>query len=95
MKRFTRQAYITYKKVSKANKIRKLLRYSIACQYDLISSSTSDANRKNSCIRRLQHLTHVLRRQRYMHINGFHTKRLILFKICMNVHNNVRYWIRY
>jgi len=32
----------------------------------------------------------------YLHVylNGFHARRLILFKIRINVRNNRRYWIR-
>jgi len=40
------------KKVSTAKKSRTLLRYSIIYHYDTISLSTSDANQKNSSIRR-------------------------------------------
>jgi len=39
---------LTNKKVSKANKIRMLIQYSITYHYDLISISTRDANQKNS-----------------------------------------------
>jgi len=31
----------------------------------------------------------------YLHLNGFHARRLILFKIRIYVRNNMRYWIRY
>ena len=48
----TRREEKSNKKVSKADKSRTLLRYSITYHYDLISLSTSDANQKNSCIRR-------------------------------------------
>jgi len=39
---------ISNKKVSKANKSRTLLRYSITYHYDLISLSSRDANQRNS-----------------------------------------------
>jgi len=34
--------------------------------------------------------TPVLRRQRYVNLNGFHARRLILFKIRIHVRNNMR-----
>ena len=40
------QKHLLDKKVSKANKSRTLLRYSIAYHYDLTALSTSDANQK-------------------------------------------------
>ena len=45
-------AYYCEWQQSKANKSRTLLQYSITYDYDLISLSSSDANQKNSCIRR-------------------------------------------
>jgi len=48
------------KTVSKGNKSRTLLWYSITYHYDLIFLSTGDANQKNCCIRR------------YVHLNGVH-----------------------
>jgi len=42
----------TTKNVIKLNKNRTLLWYSITYHYDVISLPSSDANEKNSCIRR-------------------------------------------
>ena len=43
---------ILTKRLAKANKSQTLFRYSITYHYDLISVPTTDANQKNSCIRR-------------------------------------------
>jgi len=59
------------KKGSKSNKSQTLLRHSITYHYNLITLSTSDANQKNSRIRRQQHLTPVLKRQRHSHLSWF------------------------
>jgi len=82
---FSNQIY----KVSKGNKNRTFLRYSATYKYDLISLSTSDANRRNSCIRRYQYSTPVLRHQRYVKLNGFYSTRLILFKILVRAIGSV------
>ena len=30
-----------------------------------------------------------------VHLDGFHVRQRILFKICIHVNDNMRYWIRY
>jgi len=51
---------------------------------------------KSFCTEKLQRSTPVLRRQRYMyvHLNGFHARPLISFKIRIHIRNNMRYLIR-
>ena len=84
------------KKVSKPNKSRTLLQYSITYHYYLISSSTSDVNRKKTAV-------YVANSTRYPYLDVRGTfistdstpDRLIFFKIRIHVHNSMRYWIRY
>jgi len=62
-----------------------------------MSLSSSNAKQKNSCYVDSTQLPNldVKGTVRYVHLNGFHARRMILFKIRIYIRNIMRYWIRY
>jgi len=55
--------------------------YSITYHYDLMSLSSSDANQRNSCLGYVVNSTRLPYLDVSVHLNGFHARWLILYKI--------------